>query len=92
MSRRWIGRMTRLAGDQTFEYANGEKYINYLAIIDEDDKGYFYPRLHKVFSDGTLNNNELDNMWSSNLASAKRRICMDSGWKNKDFVWEKEEI
>lgn len=90
--RRWIGRMTRLAGEQSIEYSNGEKYINYLAIIDEDDKGYFYPKRYKICSDGSLDDDELMCEWSSTLASAKRRIIMDTGWKSKDFIWEKEEI
>jgi len=93
MSTRWIGRMTRLAGDRSTEYLLcGEKYIDYLAIIDEDEKGYFYPRLHKVLSDKTLGKDELMTAWATNLASAKKMICMDNGWKSKDFIWEKEEI
>jgi len=90
--RRWIGRMTRLAGDQSSAFANGEKYINYLAIIDEDNKGYFHPRLHKINSDNFLQEDELMNEWTTTLTSAKKSICRDSGWKSKDFIWETEEI
>lgn len=88
---RYIGRLRTIAGEEPVEYQIGQKYIDYIAIIDKENDSMFNIRFHKVLSDGNLDDNEMVGSWASSLASAKKRIIQDTDWKSKDFVWEIEE-
>lgn len=88
---RYVGRLRTIAGEESTEYQTGQKYIDYIAIIDKESSSMFNIRFHKVLSDGNLTDNLISGVWASSLASAKKRIVQDTEWKSKDFVWEIED-
>jgi hypothetical protein len=65
--------------------------IDYLAIIEMDNDGTYYPHLHKV-GDGFLYDDEIDSLWSTSLGSAKRRFNMDCDWKAGKWDWKEVKV
>ena len=68
-----------------------DRKINYLAIIEMNDKGIYYPHLHKIHK-GYLYEDEIDNLWSRSLGSAKRRFNMDCDWKSGNWDWKEVKV
>lgn len=87
--KRWEARFSVTIPDDyqggTIFVENGK--INYLAIIEMDDKEIYYPHLHKIHKE-YLFEDEMNNLWSTSLGSAKRRFNMDCDWKAGKWNWK----
>jgi len=74
-----VGRLTEI---------KEEREVRYIAKIIPNGNVFDVKLYVEILNSGGYSDDLLQNIWASTIASAKRRICQDNGWKSKDFKWE----